>query len=1647
MIDNQPHSTNKKNKTILYEIGLIVVVIIGLYLRVGGLFWGDYQYLHPDERFLVWVTADMRLVSSIGEYFNTAISTLNPHNVGHGFYVYGDFPVILTRYLLDGFSENIGWREALQFGRSLSAFFDMGAVILIYFIGKRLFNKPIGLLASLFSAMAVLQIQQAHFYTVDTFSTFFTTLAVYVAVRIATINIPESEELLSSEKSLDSSDSEEESRIKSNPIQKKKLPWLDSPKTLWLSVVFGVVVGLAAASKINTVTVAILLPVALLIVWYRYAPEERGFKFDLLLRDVIVGGVFALISFRIFQPYAFSGPGFFGISLNPAWIDDLKEIQNLSSGDVDFPPAVQWARRDALFAFRNMTVWGLGLPLGITAWLGFFLMAWRIIKGEWKKFILPFVWTAAYFVWMSSLGNPMMRYQLPVYPLFALMAAWFLGFLWEKQKEKIRGASIFRVIAIGLSVIAVIGTGLWAYMFSRIYIDPMTRVEASHWIYENIPGAINLMINRDGNLEQKVLAYPNDHLIEENKSYTTNFVVSEAGTLEDIRFANIQQIDDRILTDSVLTVIIYDAEDGIEEVGRGLISSNFQNEKNQELPAFTVDIEPNIRLEADHVYQIVLEYNGQGSLTIKGSALAAQTQWDEGVPVRFDGLDGFGGIYSGDLNFEVFWDENQEKFDRFTSILDQTDYIMFSSNRQYGTITRIPEKYPLTTGFYRELIGCPVEREVLDCYNVAKPGDFNGNLGFELVKVFESYPHIGNFRINDLPAEEAFSVYDHPKVLIFKKSDNYNSIQARQILEKIDFDHVVRETPGKFPDHPADLMLPSDRLTQQRAGGTWSELFNSEAIYNRYPGLAVLIWYLVITVFGWFIFPILRAAMPGLDDKAYPFSKFGGMLLLTFIVWQLGSAGVIVSRFLILVVVLVLMFIGMLFAWFQRESLRREFRQNKNFYLMIEVFSLLLFVLFLLIRLGNPDLWHPGKGGEKPMDFAYFNAVLKSSTYPPYDPWFAGGYINYYYYGFVIVGVFVKLLGIVPAIAYNLILPSLFSFVGIGVFSVAWNLIKLVQIDEVLSEDEPPLSIKRLLRTPAMWAGTFSVFLVLIMGNLGTVRMIWHGLQKLGSPDGNIDAANLFQRISWTFAGIGDFFKGEPFPFYPGDWYWVPSRALPKSPITEFPFFTFTYADLHAHMIALPITIFALVWIISILARKWQIRWNLSGLLNTGLTLGVGAMIIGALRPTNTWDFPTYLVLASLVLVYTLFRHGTGLKLHEDLPKWWRKTLEIGLVVVVFLVLVFILYQPFTDWYGQGYSKIDPWKGDRSPFWSYFTHWGLFLFLILSWFFTETIRWMSSTPLSSLRKLKPYRYVIYMFFAGVVLVTFYLLVDKVVIAWLVLPMAAWALLLMLNPNQSDGKRFVLFMVGTALVLTLAVEIIVLRGDIERMNTVFKFYMQAWILLGISSAAAFVWILPEARRMWSENVRNIWQSILIILVGSAAMYPLFAATEKIDDRMTKLAPASLNGMTYMSYANYYDADKNMDLSQDFKAIRWMQENVIGSPVIVEANTVEYRWGSRYSIYTGLPSVVGWNWHQRQQRTVTPSEWVTERVDEIANFYLTSNQSIASEFIQTYDVQYIIVGQYERALYPGEGLEKFEAFNQILWQEVYRNQDTVIYEVKK
>ncbi|MCJ7715921.1 MAG: glycosyltransferase family 39 protein, partial [Anaerolineales bacterium] len=320
---------NSGLKRWLTGILLILILAAGGYLRFVGLDWDIEQHLHPDERFLTMVESSLIPVDSLKTYFDTSQSTLNPNNQGHSFYVYGTLPILMVRYVAEWIGSS-GYGSVYLVGRALSAAMDLLSVVMVFFIGTRLYNRKVGIIGAAFSALAVLQIQQSHFFTVDTFTTFFTLLTVYFAAEIVTAK--------------------------------------NERVNLGAYLFFGVALGMAVASKINAAPVALILPLAAYIHWTGLDEEERTRLAPKIFLYLVLAALVSLITFRICQPYAFEGPGFLNIRLNENWVSGLRSLQAQTSGDVDFPPALQWARRPVWFSLQNLVIWGLGLPLGILAW-------------------------------------------------------------------------------------------------------------------------------------------------------------------------------------------------------------------------------------------------------------------------------------------------------------------------------------------------------------------------------------------------------------------------------------------------------------------------------------------------------------------------------------------------------------------------------------------------------------------------------------------------------------------------------------------------------------------------------------------------------------------------------------------------------------------------------------------------------------------------------------------------------------------------------------------------------------------------------------------------------------------------------------------------------------------------------------------------------------------------------------------------------------------------------------------------------------------------------------------------------------------------------------------------------------------------------
>ena len=259
-------------------------------------------------------------------------------------------------------------------------------------------------------------------------------------------------------------------------------------------------------------------------------------------------------------------------------------------------------------------------------------------------------------------------------------------------------------------------------------------------------------------------------------------------------------------------------------------------------------------------------------------------------------------------------------------------------------------------------------------------------------------------------------------------------------------------------------------------------------------------------------------------------------------------------------------------------------------------------------------------------------------------------------------------------------------------------------------------------------------------------------------------------------------------------------------------------------------------------------------------------------------------------------------------------------------------------------------------------------------------------------------------------------------------------------------QMALVFVGVGLALSLFVEFVVLKGDISRMNTVFKFYLQVWVLFALAGAAAasLVWErIGGAPRGW----QRVWRWGFVGLFAAVLLYPLIATPVRTGDRFANSPGQTLDGTAYMDRATIVDGETRIDLVWDKAAIEWLERNVEGSPVIAEMNThpILYGWGNRYSNYTGLPSIVGWDWHQRQQRGVVSGDMVIRRIEDVQKLYNTTSATEAHDILRRYRAAYVVVGPLERARAEPRGIAKFASAPRGLWEPAYSNEQVQIYRV--
>ncbi len=440
---------------------LLLILIFGLLFRVFGLSWDQGYNLHPDERMIVMVTEKIFLPSlSNWQTFFTSQSSFNPN-----FFAYGSLPIYLLKFTstiasLFGGEKWTTYQYLPIVGRMISVLFDLGVVVLIFKIGKKIFSKKVALLAAFLYASCVFPLQSAHFYTVDVPLNFFVWLTLWFLIGFY-----------------------------ENPKVKTALK-------------VGASFGLALATKVSATVLLAAIGTALiadfLLLGIKLWGERKAGiipKLLLLLGKVkrkqailqiskrlfVYGGLIFLVAvlvFIIIEPYA--------VIDFPNFWRQIKNQQEMTKDAYIFPYTLQYVGTASYFyPLKNMVVYGLGLGLGTVSLFAIFFYLASLVKrikkpgnydSEAKEIILS-VFFLTYFLIVGGFAIKFMRYCLPLYPFFVLISAWFF----REIKSKVgKSYSLFFILFIFVHL-------FWTFSFISIYSRPHSRVAATNWINKNIP--------------------------------------------------------------------------------------------------------------------------------------------------------------------------------------------------------------------------------------------------------------------------------------------------------------------------------------------------------------------------------------------------------------------------------------------------------------------------------------------------------------------------------------------------------------------------------------------------------------------------------------------------------------------------------------------------------------------------------------------------------------------------------------------------------------------------------------------------------------------------------------------------------------------------------------------------------------------------------------------------------------------------------------------------------------------------------------------------------------------------------------------------------------------------------------------------------
>ncbi len=633
---------------------------------------------------------------------------------------------------------------------------------------------------------------------------------------------------------------------------------------------------------------------------------------------------------------------------------------------------------------------------------------------------------------------------------------------------------------------------------------------------------------------------------------------------------------------------------------------------------------------------------------------------------------------------------------------------------------------------------------------------------------------------------------------------------------------------------------------------------------------SVISWLCIITFLQLAVYPSLKKTF---DRYAFPASFAASLLLFTLISWYCGLFHLPIH--LALIPFAILFVYHLYHRHFTAEDLKAQWRW--------ELVFLIFFFLMLEIRFVNPTISY----AEKFMDHAFLASVMRQPVVPPLDPWFAGGFLNIYYYlGYWMFGCLAIVSAVPSNIAFNLALPTVLGVAAVNLYATG---------DLLLDRFRWLPLITLLLPNP-------SFFYQIVQGK-GVNAIIWDSTRTITST------------------------------------------------INEYPLFSFIWGDVHPHVIG----IFNQIFLLFIIIFAWK-RWSALSLLGKWLVCIIAAVSLGSMPLFNTWD----------VLIYAPITVLFGILI------WWQnRSVASFSDAIRFLIVVpslsIICYLPFYLQLKTNIGGVALVQSPSDPAQFVLVH-GFFIVILLALLSKDILQ-------------KPY----------------YLLaaVPFVIAGYPAAAIAVVPIIYLFAKKEHDIPD-ILAIIG--LLLITFCELIYLKDNMGdtyfRMNTVFKCYIAAWLLLGISTFT----MAGQALSRWNQVplISRKTQAIVVIAVIAAlAAIPLLVPLD------LNYGSRSLDGLEYLTTAHPGDA----------AAVAYLR-SLPGDIRIVEGEGGDYTYYSRISSFTGIPSIIGMPFHEYMWRG-DDSGWYSGRINDIRAIYEQPDQTPA--LMQKYHATLLIVGEPERSRY--------------------------------